>query len=262
MVRSFKPFKLPVLFVIFSAIATGIEVPIEFHGSALLGKYLNPDTILYNMDASIDLYCMLLRQGSFSFFTYYRDDLDMAEQTGGVSLDPRYAHYYVIIGFDYLLSRYYGRLEFSHDCVHDIDIDVEGTPNFNRFFLTFGNSDYHPTKRWTSKRLIIWKFILGIYPHWLYHGWDINAGADYQYDIIAHTALTWEFKKKFNLELEPVFHVARGDTCWYHSHIVRTSINYRPGKSQIGIRLDYNIWNNDIIKSPDKLWLLSLFVAF
>jgi hypothetical protein len=242
--------------------AYGLEIPLEFHGRALLGKYLNPDTIRYNMDASIDLYCMLLRQDDFSFYFYYRDDLDMAEQTGGVSLDPRYAHYYVIAGLDYFVSRCFGRIEFSHDCVHDIDIDVEGTPNFNRFFITYGNNDYHPTRRFTSANLIIWKLVLGIYPHWLYHGWDINAGADYQYDLIAQSALTVELRKKVNLEIEPVFHMAKGDTCWYHQHVVRAGINYRPAKSQIGLRLDYNVWNNDPIKNPDKLWLLSLFVAF
>ena len=262
MEKSFNILKLAIALLGFALIAAGLEVPIEFHGSALLGKYLNPDTIRYNMDASIDLYCMLLKQGPLSFYCNYRDDLDMAEQTGGVSLDPRYAHYYVIIGFDYLFADYFGRLEFSHDCVHDIDIDIEGTPNFNRFFLTLGNKNYHPTKRWINQELIIWKIVLGIYPHWLYHGWDINAGADYQYDIIAQSALTWEFKKSVNLEIEPVFHIARGDTCLYHSHVARTGINYRPGKSRIGIRLDYNIWNNDPIKNPDELWLLSLFVAF
>ncbi|OGC41649.1 hypothetical protein A2Y85_04005 [candidate division WOR-3 bacterium RBG_13_43_14] len=256
---TFKPL---LLIAALSATANGIEIPVEFHGSALLGKYLNPDTIRYNMDASIDLYCMLIRQGAFSFYFYYRDDLDMAEQTGGVSLDPRYAHYYVVAGIDYMISRYYGRLSFSHDCVHDIDIDVEGTPNFNRFYLTFANNDYHPTRRRTSQNIVIWKVDLGIYPHWLYHGWDINAGADYQFDILVQSAFTWKLKKNINIEVEPIFHIARGDTCWYHQHVARAGINYRPYKSQIGIRLDYNIWNNDPIKDPDKLWLLSLFVAF
>ncbi|GAI13189.1 unnamed protein product, partial [marine sediment metagenome] len=61
----------------------------------------------------------MLRQGNFSFFVRYQDDLDMAEQTGGVSLDPKYAHYYIAGGIDYLTINYLFSMYFMHDCIHD-----------------------------------------------------------------------------------------------------------------------------------------------
>ena len=124
-----------------------LEVPLEFHGKAFLGKYLNSDTTLYNMEASIGLYCTILRQKNFSLFMHYQDDLDMAEQKGGVSLDPRYAHYYIVCGIDYLTTDYLLAGYFMHDCIHDIDYEIEGTPVFNRFRLQIAHADFHYSKR-------------------------------------------------------------------------------------------------------------------
>ena len=125
---------LSLLLVPFS-LALALEVPLEFHGGGFFGKYLNSDTSRYNLDASFSIYCTTLKHGFFSTYIYYRDDLDMAKQTGGVSVDPRYTHYYIIGGLDYFIHDYVITGYFVHDCIHDIDYDVEGTPVFNRFRL-------------------------------------------------------------------------------------------------------------------------------
>lgn len=268
-IKRFAPYALHISLLLPYLLLNAVELPIEFHGRGYLGKYLNSDTIRYNMDASIDLHCTVAKHENFSFFVSYRDDLDMAEQRGGVSLDPRYAHYYITGGFDYLSKKFLIAFYFMHDCIHDIDYDVEGTPVFNRLRLQLANADYHPKNRHCILPIIKWNIELGYYPHWKYHGWDINAGADYQYGIclngiIELPLLTLLIRRlDYGLTLEPSFHITRGDTCFYHQHVLRLTTYYAQyPRRRIGVALDYNILNNDPIKSPDKLWLLSIFVAF
>jgi hypothetical protein len=204
------------------------------------------------MDASIDVYCTLLRHQGISFFVRYRDDLDMAFQTGGVSLDPRYAHYYITGGIGYNFLEFSLLGYFMHDCVHDIDYEVTGTPVFNRFRLQLKN----------QRKIFFWCLDGGIYPHWQYHGWDINAGADYKYDFIAQFGFNLLRKEHLAISFNPKFQIARGDTCFYHQDILSSQSCYINNNREIGLRLDYHLLNNDPIKSPDKLWLLSIFVAF
>ena len=113
----------------------------------------------------------------------YRDDLDMAEQKGGVSLDPRYSHYYVTGGFEYQFNKFFSQFSFIHDCIHDIDYEVEGTPVFNRLSFLFASAEYHPAMAIITEKKILWAIGSKLYPHARYHGWDINSGADYQYEF-------------------------------------------------------------------------------
>ena len=259
-----KPFLYFAFFVLvfpFSPLYS-LEVPLEFHGRAFLGKYLNSDTTLYNMEASIGLYCTILRQKNFSLFMHYQDDLDMAEQKGGVSLDPRYAHYYIVCGVDYLTTDYLLAGYFMHDCIHDIDYEIEGTPVFNRFRLQIAHADFHYSKRLLTSKRFLWSMELGFYPHWEYHGWDINAGADYKYEMNIKSVFDILRKGNFGVNIGTVFHITKGDSCFYHQHMLQFKTYYRNNGKRIGLELDYNIWNNDPIKAPDKLWLLSIFVEY
>jgi hypothetical protein len=250
------------IMVIPVSLLMALEVPLEFHGGGTFGKYLNSDTTRFNFDASIGLYCVTLRHGPLSTYVHYRDDLDMAEQSGGVSIDPRYVHYYIVAGLDYFFAGYVITTYFVHDCVHDIDYDVEGTPVFNRFRILFSPQEYHFTERLRTTRRFLWSVDLGYYPDWDYHGWDINAGADYQYDIIMKAMLNLYRARTFGLDLKPSFTIAKGDTTYYHQHLIGLQGYYTKGNRRIGLSLDYNLYNNDPIKSPDKLWLLSLYIEF
>lgn len=241
---------------------TSLEIPIDFHGRGLFGKYLNSDTSRYNLDASFELYCTMLSHGILSAYINYRDDLDMAKQTGGVSIDPRYVHYYIIGGLDVFLKDYVLTGYFVHDCMHDIDYDVEGTPVFNRFRLRFAPQDFHYTKRLKAERRFLWSVDLGYYPNWDYHGWDINSGADYNFDVIAIVQLNIFSNQKYGVDFKPSFTVARGDTSFYHQHVLGLQTYYKKDARRIGLSLDYNIYNNDPLKSPDKLWLLSIYLEF
>jgi hypothetical protein len=238
---SVSPF-LRFSFLLLPCLLLGIEVPLEFHGKAFLGKYLNSDTTLYNMEASIGFYCTILRRG--------------------VSLDPRYAHYYIVCGVDYLTTDYLLAGYFMHDCIHDIDYEIEGTPVFNRFRLQIAHADFHYSKRLLTSKRFLWSMELGFYPHWEYHGWDINAGADYKYDMNIKSVFNILRNGNFGVNIDPVFHITKGDSCFYHQHMLQFKTYYRNNGKRIGLELDYNIWNNDPIKDPDKLWLLSIFVEY
>lgn len=239
-----------------------LEIHLEPHGRGFLGKYLNSDTARYNMDASIDFSCTILKHREFSLFIRYQDDLDLAYQEGGVSLDPRYAHYYITVGFDYVTTPLLYSFSFIHDCIHDIDYDVEGTPVFNRFRLQMADAQYHRSKRLETLKRFIWSIEVGFYPHWYYHGWVINFGADYNYELLLTATLSVMRKTSFGIDVDPRFYVIRGDNTFYHQHLVQVSAFYRNNGRQIGLALDYNIWNDDPIKNPDKLWLLSFFIEF
>lgn len=238
------------------------EIPLDIHGRVFLGKYLNSDTIRYYMDATMDVSFFVLRHEDFSFFIRYRNDLEMAKQQGGVILDPRYVHYYIIGGFDYIYRHFLFATYFIHDCYHDIDRDVEGTPVFNRIRFQVASSDFHLTKRLRTTKKFLWSLDIGLYPHWLYHGWDLNAGADYKYDVVIDLVFTVLRNKHFGVDLYPTFQIAKGDTSFYHQHVARLKTYYINNNRRIGIGLDYNIKNNDPLRSPDKLWLFSIFVEF
>ncbi len=248
--------------VIFAFFAYALEIPLSFNGRVFLGKYLNSDTSRYNMDASVKLYCQVLKYKSLSLFINYQDDLDMARQTGGVSLDPRYAHYYITAGLHYFDKIIYIAGYLIHDCIHDIDFDVEGTPVFNRFRLRIASPDNYFIKRLKSNKRFIWSLDLGAYPHWKYHSWDINAGADYHYDLLLRPRFILFKNRLFGIELAPQFHFTRGDTCFYHQHLMRLQLYYKSMTHRIGTELAYHLYNNDPIKNPDKLWISSIFIEF
>ncbi len=256
-------FAVSVLFVLLPyALADSLEIPLEFHGRGFFGKYLNSDTIRFNFDSSFEIYLNTLRHGPLSTYVYYRDDLDMAEQSGGVSIDPRYGHYYIVGGLDYFFSGYVLTGYFVHDCIHDIDYDVEGTPVFNRFRLRFSPDDFHYTKRLKTEKRLLWSVDLGYYPHWGFHGWDINAGADFTFDVILRAMYNLYSTSNFGLDLTPDFTVALGDTSLYHRHVLGLQTYYRKSARRFGLSLEYYLFVNDPIKSPDKLWLLSVYTEF
>jgi len=239
-----------------------LEVPLDFHGRGFFGKYLNSDTSRFNFDSSFEIYLTTLRHGPFSTYVYYRDDLDMAEQTGGVSIDPRYGHYYIVGGVDYFIKNYVITGYFVHDCIHDIDYEVEGTPVFNRFRLRFAPHDYHYATRLKTKEKLLWSIDIGYYPHWDFHGWDINAGADYNFDFSLTGMYNLVSTRDFGLDFVPDFTITAGDTSFYHRHVFGIEAYYTKSAKRFGLSLDYFAYVNDPLKSPNKLWLLSVYTEF
>lgn len=186
----------------------------------------------------------------------------MGRQTGGVTFDPRNVHYAIITGADYCWPNWFGRCYFVHDCYHDIDRLVDGTPVFNRFRFQIGHRDFHYGRIASPVSRYAGALTIGLYPHLSYHGWDINAGADFNYDIIIEGRATLYRQSSGAIDLQPKFHFTRGDSSWYHQHLLRLLAYYHTHGRRIGISLDYHLHNNDPIKSPDKLWQYSIYLEF
>jgi hypothetical protein len=247
--------------VLFSS-GEALEVPLDFHGSLSAAEYLNSDSSRFNLDVSIDLYATLLRHNDISLYLRYRDDLDMGEQHKGITLDPRYTHYYIAFGIDYFRQNLLFSTYYMHDCVHIIDTLLDEAPVFNRFKFSVADAHMHRSLRQTTNKRFLWGVELGIYPHIIYNGWDINAGADYEFDLAVNTTFTVWRKGNIGVDFNPVFQIAKGDTSWYHQDVLHLNAFYVTRNARIGLGLIYHLWNNDPIKGPDKLWLLSLYGAF
>ncbi len=239
-----------------------VEIPLEFHGGGGISKYINSRSARYNLDVVADIYCAVIRYRGLSYYLNYRDELDMGLQTGGVTFDPRNVHYAIITGADYCWPNWFGRFYFMHDCYHDIDRLVDGTPVFNRFRFQVGHRDFHYARAAAPRARFAAALTTGLYPHLSYHGWDINAGADFNYDIIIEGLAVLYRQAGLAINFQPKFHFTRGDSIWYHQHLLRLLVYYQTHGRRIGISLDYHLYNNDPIKSPDKLWLYSIYIEF
>lgn len=249
---------------LFFSLLFSLEVPLDLHGTAYFGKYLNSGTNRYYIDVSTDFYCTLLKYNELSLFIRYRDDLDVSgKPEGGVIFDPQQAHYYIVTGIDYLLAKFYVSGYFVHDCIHYFDRYIEGTPIFNRLKFSIGTSDFHYSSLLKTNKKLLWRTTLGWYPGWQYHNWSVNYGADYKADITLDLKYNFLKSKTFGLEFNTTFHFSKADSNFYHQHLVQLSGYYLNNiTNAIGLGLTYNIFNNDPIKSPDKLWMLSIFFVF
>ena len=238
--------------------------PLDLHGYAFFGKYLNSDTSAYYIDVSTDFYCTLMKYDRLSLFIRYRDDLDVAGwPESGVIFDPQRAHYYMVMGMDYFFSTVLVSGYFMHDCIHFLDHNADGTPIFNRFKLSLGAPDFHYSLQLSTNKKILWRTTFGWYPGWQYHNWAVNYGADYQYDLFFDLVASLLKKSNIAVSINTSLGFAKADSNFYQQHMAQIACSYLSGHGgAIGTSLAYNIYNNDPLKSPDRLWLLSIFFQF
>jgi hypothetical protein len=241
----------------------GTEVPLDLHGRGLFAKYLNSDTSRYYLETSVDIYCTMLRSGRFSAYLNYRDDLDVSGGFGGVFFDPRLVHYYMILGGDYEFPEFFVRLSYVHDCIHDIDFAASGKPIFNRFRIQTASGDFHHSRSAGNRKNLLWSLCFTYFAHWQYHGWDISAGADYDYEINARMILGALRKRSFGCDIMPELQLAKGDSVMYHQGRIGTTAYFiNDSNRRFCLGLEYNIFNNDVLKRPEGLWRSYISVEF
>jgi len=126
----------------------------------------------YNIDAGIDLTTYLLSWEKTDLYIEYISNLEMAKQVGNVTMDPRYAHYFIIGGLRTKLKGYILRSYIVHDCKHIIDFPPDSNKVvFNRLKFAVSRNLRNLKSRFqvnTRKnkraRRVSWEAIYGFYP--------------------------------------------------------------------------------------------------
>ncbi|HEX7321244.1 MAG TPA: hypothetical protein VF399_12920 [bacterium] len=250
--------------LVLASFCGAVEFPLDLYGRAHFGKYLNSDTSLYYLDVSTDFYCTVMRHRSASVFIRYRDDLDVAgSPQNGVLFDPRRLHYYFVLGTEYRCAPALFTLYFMHDCVHLIDVESGIKPIFNRLKLSAGAPDFQVSREMRTTQKILWQLTVGWYPGWQYHSWSINSGADYKWDAFGDLRVGLIKGTNYAVRFLTTLGAAIADSSNYYQTTVGAECCYLSARGNAaGLNLTYTLYNNDPIKSTDKLWLLSAFFQF
>ncbi len=245
--------------LLFIGLILALKFPFDLHCNAHFGRYLNSGLSRYYIDSSVNLYSTIVDYNSLLFFINYQDDLEV-KGGDGVLFDPRYVHYYIAGGLDYLSRPIFFRFSYIHDCFHNIDSLTTNKPIFNRFRFQFGAVDFHYSRSARTLSRFLWSFYYTYYAHWQYHGWDINAGADYEFDLALQGRINFLSKNNFGGDIACEFLTMRGKSSWYHQHLFKLLFYYKGNsESRLGLGFIYNLFNNDPIKNPHKLWEFILY---
>ncbi|HIE06014.1 MAG TPA: hypothetical protein EYP58_04355 [bacterium (Candidatus Stahlbacteria)] len=237
---------------------------VEAHGMGYMAKYFPNDT-LYNSDAAIEVYCDLLKFGRFRIFIDYRDELYMGQQENkAISLDPRYAHYFLTPGVTFDWNDLILTGCIVHDCMHDIDIENPGTPVFNRFRLMIEPEEFHIRNRSQRElKKIGWRLMIGSYPQlpWIY-AWT-NWGADYKYemqlDLLAPVFSTNRCRLGIGFSSNVIKREHRG---FYQRHIIRSEFAFFGRYGLFSPFISYFIYSDDPLKNPGGMGIFGIEVVF
>lgn len=237
---------------------------IEAHGRGYMAKYI-PDDTLYNSDASIEVFCDFLRFCKVKVFLDYQNDMYMGKQKDkAISLDPRYAHYYLAPGVTIDINNLILTGCIVHDCLHDIDVENPGTPVFNRFRLLLEPKGFHIRNRSKIKlENPVWRLMLGSYPQipWIY-AWT-NWGADYKYEMKFDFLAPLISRDGFYLGVGFSSDVIkRGQRGFYQRHIIKTELAFYGGNGLFAPFINYHIFSNDPLKNPGGMAIIGIEVTF
>jgi hypothetical protein len=145
------------------------EFSLDPFGSGYFGKYSGTRE-RYNLDGGIAIGFDLLKWENAAFYLEYITLLEMAEQVGNVSLDPRYTHTFIIEGFRIRKCSMVIKPYFVHDCRHLIDMEPDSNKVvFNRLKLSVSQRLEGFRYRFqidnpTRSRKLRWEVVYGFYP--------------------------------------------------------------------------------------------------
>jgi hypothetical protein len=241
-----------------------LSLLIETHGRGYIAKYY-PDDSIYNSDAVVEVYCDIFKFGDFRIFIDFRSDLYMGKQPDKpISLDPRYAHYYITPGLTVDINDLIITGCIVHDCLHDIDVENPGTPVFNRFRLIIELEEFHIRHR--SEQPPVrpnWRFMVGSYPEFpSIYAWT-NWGADYKYEMAFEVLIPVINRPKSYLGLDFSSHVIRRkERNFYQRHNLRGEFAFY-GRSGILIPfINYTFYSDDPLTSPGQMGIIGLEIVF
>lgn len=245
------------------------EFSLDPFGGGYFGKYTG-NSERYNLDGGVAIGFDLLHWKGVDFYLEYIALLEMAEQVGNISLDPRYSHTFLIEG---LRIRRWGILinpYFVHDCKHTIDMEPDSNKVvFNRlkFSVSQNLDDFHEhfqVRQQQRSRRVRWEVLYGFYPqskvidylnsrpyyhHELqvrfeypilfFRSGELFAGVKTRYVMSAHEKP--QHYGDVTLLLETVLFRQNGALSFYLEHYARAEdpIKAPEGLSLLGIRYTY-----------------------
>ncbi len=164
------------------------SLSLESSGNLYYGFYPTDDT-LYNSDVSIWTRVTPIKiKEKTNFFIQYTTYLEMAEQKGKVILDPAYADYSLIFGFQYS-GRFYLSFYINHYCRHPIDREEKnGRVVFNAENFIISNAK---NSAYRFQKTVYFRGSYIFYPQGIIVDW-LNSKPYYRHRF------TMEFGKNIN----------------------------------------------------------------
>lgn len=262
------------------SLCIGAKFSLAPYSSGYVGKYLPALSERYNADAGLGIWVDVLEFGRHAWYIYYRDDLEMARQTGNVVFDPRYAHWDAGMGFKFFWRDYLARFHYAHDCLHMIDIRPDANKAvFNRFKFSVGSEladartwtqtnrrDEANALRWFSHPL--WFVTYGYYPQSkvidylnsrpdYLHDLQLDVGADlfdigpWELDLRALALFAWRVKPD----------TLTGKTRHTSLKLTLAGVHHAPG-GYAELYLDYYPYIDDPFKAPQGMAMLGVRCGF
>ena len=233
-------------------ISTFVSFPLSHRGEVSLAKYIG-ESKRYNMDIGIGLEVSLISFRNSFVSIEYRDELEMAEQVGNIVFDPFYSHYYGILRFETIFKDLRLFTDYVHDCKHNIDrLPDSNKVVFNRFR---GGFLYH-------RKPATFFIRYGYYPHAVFIDW-LNS-TDLYHDLLVQLRVNIYALRSLGFEFinENYITFLSNDVAgFYIKRNIKLSLEakYKGRTGTLGINISYYPWANDLIKSPQGLFILGIF---
>jgi len=247
------------------------EISLEPSGSAYIGKY-SSNSERYNVDAGEDILFSLLSWEKIDFFVEYTTNLEMAKQVGNVTLDPRYAHWFIIGGFKLRKGSYLLKSYLVHDCKHIIDFPPDSNKVvFNRLKFSLSKNFSNLEQRFQTgfekeKRLRKprWEFIYGFYPQSKVIDY-LNSRPYYHHDFALHLEYPLFFftRAEFFSGIKGTYTISANDPPKYYKDIsILIEVSIFRKKGSFGFYIEYFPLSQDPMKSPEGLTISGIRYLF
>jgi hypothetical protein len=192
------------------------------------------------------------------------------QEDADVVFDPHDAHYSLIGGFRWEISRYMGNIEYLHDCYHDIDRYDDKTEIWNVAKFDFYNRNWFPKYRrenWSDRSGRGLLFDYGYYvTYWYFPTWGSNEWVqlnhDFTFALGGGVKLALAHWKNNAFELRPNVLVFRdhGDE-WTHKNTALIYLTHY-GRDGTATLFAGAMWDSQNIKPSGDRWIFGLDFYF
>lgn len=262
------------LLVSTAAQAAEISAPITWQARGWMYRYIPVDERFFldgGIVASVDAVAM--DGESLDGYFYVGAGLTVTmgwKENGLVIFDPRDAHYSLIGGFRFEVSRWMANIEYLHDCFHDVDRYDERTEIWNVAKLDFYNRDWYPRYRrqtWSQKsgRRLLFDYAYyattWFFPRWGSNEW-IQHDHDFSFAVGGGLKLALAHWKNNAFELRPnlLYFLDRGGE-WTHRNSALGYLTHY-GRDGTAALFAGPQWDSQRIKPSGDRWIVGLDFYF